>query len=106
VLDILLQRHRETEAAKTFLIQLPGEDTIPEVLHSDQLQRYGATIREIPSLVDVGYRQVILPSRFNNLIEQQPSVASRAVLPQTATWMEAQEADTDGYQATGPDCES
>ena len=37
VLDILLQRHRDTEAAKTFLTRLLGEYDVPEVIHTDQL---------------------------------------------------------------------
>lgn len=52
VLDILLQRHRDTEAAKNFLTRLLGEYDVPEVIHTDQLRSYGAAIREIPSLAD------------------------------------------------------
>ena len=59
VLDILLQRHCDTEAAKTFLIRLLCEHDIPEVIHTDQLRSYGAAIREIPSLADVDHQQVI-----------------------------------------------
>jgi putative transposase len=70
VLDIMLQRHRDTEAAKTFLTRLLGEYDVPEVIHTDQLQSYGAAIREIPSLVDVDHQQVISTARCNNLIEQ------------------------------------
>ena len=60
VLDILLQRHRDTEAAKISLTRLLGEYDVPEVIHTDQLRRYGAAIREIPRLVDVDHQQVIL----------------------------------------------
>ncbi|MFB9990463.1 DDE-type integrase/transposase/recombinase [Deinococcus oregonensis] len=38
VLDILLQRHRDPEAAKTFLLRLLGEYDVPEVMYTDQLQ--------------------------------------------------------------------
>ena len=70
VLDILLQRHRDTEAAKTFLIRLLGEYDVPEVIHTDQLRSYGAAVREISSLVNVDQQQVISTARRNNLIEQ------------------------------------
>ena len=70
VLDILLQRLRDTEAAKTFLTRLLGEYDIPEVIHTDQLRSYGAAIREIPSLVNVDHQYVISTARCNNIIEQ------------------------------------
>ncbi len=70
VLDILLQRYRDTDAAKTFLTRLLGEYDVPEVIHTDQLRSYGATIREISSLVNVDHQQVISGARCNNLIEQ------------------------------------
>ena len=85
MLDILLQRHRDTEAAKTFLTRLLGEYDVPEVIHTDQLRSYGAAIREIPSLVDVDHQQVISAARCTNTIEQRASVASCAVLPKTRT---------------------
>jgi len=70
VLDILLQRHRDTEAAKTFLMRMLGKYDVPEVIHTDQLRSYGAAIREIPSLVNVDHQQVISTARCNNIIEQ------------------------------------
>ena len=70
VLDVLLQRHRDTEAAKTFLIRLLGEHDVPEVIHTDQLRSYGAAIRELPSLVNVDHQHVISTARCNNMIEQ------------------------------------
>jgi transposase-like protein len=81
VLDILLQQHRDTEAAKTFLTRLLGEYDVPEVIQIDQLRSYAAAIREIPSLINVDHQQVISTARCNNIIEQRASVASRAVLP-------------------------
>ena len=71
VLDILLQRHRNTEAAKTFLIRLLGEYDVPEVIHTDQLGSYGAAIREIASLTGVDHQQVISTARCNNIMEQE-----------------------------------
>jgi len=70
VLDMLLQRHRDTEAAKTLLTWLLGACDVPEVIHTDQLRSYGATIRELPSLVNGGYHQVVSTAKFNNVIEQ------------------------------------
>jgi len=67
VLDILLQRHRDTEAAKTFLTRLLGEYDVPEVIHTDQLRSYGAAIRELPSLAGVDHQQVISTARCNNI---------------------------------------
>jgi hypothetical protein len=63
VLDILLQRHRDTEAAKTFLTRVLCEHDVPEVIHTEQLRSCGATIREIPSLVNVDHQQVISTAR-------------------------------------------
>ena len=71
VLDILLQRHRDTEAAKTFLTRFLGEYDVPDVIHTDQLRSYGAAIREIPSLTEVDHQQVISAARCNNIIEQR-----------------------------------
>jgi transposase-like protein len=85
VLDILLQRHRDTEAAKTFLTRLLGEYDVPEVIDTDQLRSYGAAIREIPSLVNVDHQQVISAARCNNVIEQRASVVIGAVMPKTRT---------------------
>jgi putative transposase len=71
VLEVLLQRHRDTEAAKTFLTRLLGEYNVPEVIHTDQLGSYGAAIREISSLADVDHQEVISKARCNNIIEQE-----------------------------------
>jgi putative transposase len=71
VLDILLQRHRDTEAAKTFLTRLLGEYDVPEVIHTDQLRSYGAAIREIPSLINGDHQQVISTARCNNITLQE-----------------------------------
>ena len=83
LLGPILQRHRDTEASKTFLTRLLREYDVPEVIHTDQLRSYGAAIREIPSLINVDHQQVVSTARCNNVIEQRASVASRAVLPKT-----------------------
>jgi len=71
VLDVLLQRHRNTEAAKTFLTRLLVEYDVPEVIHTDQLGSCGAAIREIPSLADVDHQQVISTARCNDTTLQE-----------------------------------
>ena len=70
VLDIYLQRHRDTEAARTFLIRLLGEYDVPDTICTDQLRSYGAAIREFPNLVHVDHQQVISGARCNNMVEQ------------------------------------
>ena len=55
VLDIVLQRHRDTNAAKTFLNRLLVDYDVPEVFYTDQPRSYEAAIREIPSLVDIDH---------------------------------------------------
>jgi len=77
VLDILLQRHRNTEAARTFLIKLLGEYDVPDTICTDQLRSYRAAIREIPSLINVDYQQVISTARCNNMIEQSHRLTRR-----------------------------
>jgi len=70
VLDILLQRHQDTDAAKTFLTRLLSEYDVPERIFTDKLASYGAVIREITSLAEVDHQQVISTARCNNMIEQ------------------------------------
>lgn len=70
VLVLFLQRHRETEAAKTFLVRLLGEDNVPEVIRADRLRSCGATLQESPSVIKVDPQQVIRAARCHNVIEQ------------------------------------
>ena len=70
VLDILLQRHRDTDAAKTFLTRLLSEYDVPDRTCTDKLASYGAAIRKITSLAEVDHQQVISTARCNNMIEQ------------------------------------
>ncbi|GHF64544.1 IS6 family transposase [Deinococcus metalli] len=70
VLDILLQQHRDTQAARSFFTQLLSEYEVPEVIHTDKLCNYGAAIRELPVLHDVEHVQVVAAARCNNLVEQ------------------------------------
>ena len=70
MLDVLLWRPRDTEAAKIFLTRLRGEYGASEVIHTDQLRSYGAAIQEISSLAGVDHQQVISTARCNNTVEQ------------------------------------
>ena len=70
VLDILLQRHRDTDAARSFFQRLLGVYDVPDTVCTDKLASYGAAIRELPILNDVDHQQVISTARCNNLIEQ------------------------------------
>ena len=63
-------RHRDTEAAKTFLARLLGEYHVPETICTDKLASYGAAIRDLSALQEVDHQQVISTARCNNLIEQ------------------------------------
>jgi len=70
VLDVLLQRHRDTEAARTFLACLLGEFHVPETICTDKLASDGAAIRELPALQAVDHQPVISTTHCNNLVEQ------------------------------------
>ena len=41
VLDVLLQEHRDTEAAKTFFTTLLSTYEVPTTIHTDKLGSYG-----------------------------------------------------------------
>ncbi|AZI44424.1 DDE domain-containing protein [Deinococcus psychrotolerans] len=56
VLDVFLQRHRDTSAATSFFQRLAGEYDVPETICTDKLARYGAAIRELPLLDDIDHR--------------------------------------------------
>ena len=70
VLDLLVQDHRDTGAAKSFFVRLLGEHAVPEVIHTDKLWSYGAALRELPVLHNVEHVQVVSTARCNNLVEQ------------------------------------
>ncbi|CAM3622696.1 hypothetical protein DESA109040_17990 [Deinococcus saxicola] len=57
VLDVFLQEHRDTEAARSFFHRLLGEYDEPEVIHTDKLWSYGAALRELPVLHRVEHVQ-------------------------------------------------
>ena len=70
VLDVLIQEHRDTEAARSFFSRLLTEFDVPEVIHTDKLGSYRAALREIPVLHTVEHREVISTARCNTLVEQ------------------------------------
>lgn len=70
VLDVFLQEHRDTEAARAFFHRLLREYDVPEVIHTDKLWSYGVALRELPVLHVVEHIQVVSTARCNNLVEQ------------------------------------
>jgi len=74
VLDVFLQRHRDTDAAVSFFKCLLGGYDVPDTVCTDKLASYGAAIRELPVLEHVDHQNVISPARCNNLIEQRAGV--------------------------------
>ena len=70
VLDVLLQAHRDTSAAKRFFKRLIDNQEIPERLVTDGLRSYGAALRGIPELGAADHVTVSAAERQNNRIEQ------------------------------------
>ena len=70
VLDVLLQEHRDSGAAKRFFKRLLVEQELPERLVTDGLRSYGAALRETPELTAAEHVVVSAAKRQNNLIEQ------------------------------------
>lgn len=70
VLDVLLQEHRDTGAAKRFFQRLIDDNELPERIVTDGLRSYGAALRELPELGASEQVTVSAAERQNNLIEQ------------------------------------
>ena len=70
VLDVLLQEHRDTSAAKRFFRRLVDDQELPERIVTDRLRSYGAALREIPELGMSEHITVSAAERQNNSIEQ------------------------------------
>ncbi len=70
VLDVLLQKHRDTGAAKRFFRRLIDEQNLPERIITDGLRSYSAALREVPELDATEHVSVSAQKRENNLIEQ------------------------------------
>ena len=70
VLDVLLQKHRDTGGAKRFFHRLIDEHELPERIVTDGLRSYGAAIRELSELDASQHVIFSAAERENNLIEQ------------------------------------
>ncbi len=70
MLDVLLQEHRDTGAAKRFFGRLVEDRDLPERIVTDGLRSYGAALRELPELGASEHVTVSAAERQNNLIEQ------------------------------------
>lgn len=70
VLDVLLQEHRDTAAAKRFFRRLIDDQELPERIVTDGLRSYGAALKELPELDVAEHVTVSALKRQNNLIEQ------------------------------------
>ena len=58
VLDIVLQEHRDAEAAKRFFRRLlDGLKYVPKRVVTDKLRSYGAALRELPELAGVEHEE-------------------------------------------------
>ncbi|WP_264777486.1 IS6 family transposase [Deinococcus aetherius] len=92
VLEVLLQEHRDTEAARSFFQRLLGKYDVPEIIHTDKLWSYGAALRELPVLHSVEHVQVVSTARCNNLIEQSHRPTRRQERQQQGfrSWQRAQ----------------
>jgi putative transposase len=71
VLDILLQVHRDTDAAKRFFEKLMEDHRfLPEKIVTDGLGSYRSALNEIPVLENVKHVFVKSEARLNNRIER------------------------------------
>jgi putative transposase len=70
VLDVFVQRDRDTEAARTSLAQLLRQCDVAETMGTDKLASDGTAIGAIPALEKVDHQQVVSTARCNPLIEQ------------------------------------
>jgi putative transposase len=70
-LDVLLQKHRDTEAAERFFRRLLDQaGAPPERITTDKLGSYAAAIRRLPHLEGVDHQKVRAALRCNNRVEQ------------------------------------
>ena len=70
-LEVLLQEHRDTDAAERFFRTLLGHvGAAPERVHTDKLSSYAAALRRLPELAGADHQQVRSAMRCNNRVEQ------------------------------------
>ncbi|WP_176026113.1 IS6 family transposase [Robbsia andropogonis] len=76
-LDILLQKHRDTAAAKQFFKRLLRNHPAPQVIVTDQLRSYPAAKAQVPALAKTKHIFVRAAARVNNRAENshQPTRA-------------------------------
>ncbi len=71
-LDVLLQEHRDTDAAERFFRRLltVADGVPPERLTTDKLRSYAAALARLPELAGAEHLQVRSAMRCNNRVEQ------------------------------------
>ena len=70
-LDVLLQEHRDTDAAERFFRALLSHaGGTPERITTDKLGSYVAALRRLPEMATVAHQQVRSAMRCNNRVEQ------------------------------------
>ena len=68
-LDILVQQHRDAEAAERFFRRLlDGVEDLPERIVTDKLASYGAAKRRVPELGGTEHLEVKAEDRLNNRV--------------------------------------
>ena len=70
VLDVLLQKRRDTKAAKRFFDRLLDVHGLPKSVVTDGLRSFGTVFREVPELAATEYVTVSASEHQNNVIEQ------------------------------------
>jgi putative transposase len=71
VLDVLVQEHRDTDAAERFFRQLLGHaGGPPDQIVTDSLASYGAAKARLPELAAAEHLRVRAAARLNNRVEQ------------------------------------
>jgi putative transposase len=83
-LDVLLQAHRDTMAAKQFFRRLlvVADGSSPARITTDRLGSYAAALAQLPELAGVDHLQVRSAMRSNNRVEQahQPTRVRERVM--------------------------
>ena len=70
VLDVLMQKERDTGAAKRLFRRLLDGQDVPERIVTDGLRSYSAALRDVPELSAADHATVSAAERQNNLLEQ------------------------------------
>ena len=70
VLDVLMQKERDTGAAKRLFRRLLDSQDVPERIVTDGFRSYSAALRDVPELSAADHVTVSAAERQSNLIEQ------------------------------------